>query len=157
MIKIGFGERDKVLVPIKFKPRKWAALGGKDIFLVDTGADFSAISKNTLYKLGYDYNWIKDNLIRVEGRVGTAIHRYGEEGIEAPYIQLPLIKVLGREIRNFPFRLIESKEADFNNLLGRDLLSGFNYCFNNDEKAFSAEQTKNFAPARSFWGGLEIW
>ena len=34
---------------------------------------------------------------------------------------------------------------DFRNLLGRDLLAGFNYMFNNDKKEFNIESSKSFS------------
>jgi len=113
-------------------------------FKVDTGADYTTISKVALARIGYDMGWIKQNAVAFEDKDkpttadGTKVN--------AGYIQLPLINILGYEGKQWPFQIIVDEDKDFRNLLGRDLLTGFNYCTNNDEKKFTIEKTKVFNP-----------
>ena len=60
--------------------------------------------------------------------------------VDAGYIQLPLINILGYEGKYWPFQVIIDENTDFRNLLGRDLLTGFNYSVNNDEDIFTIER-----------------
>ena len=66
--------------------------------------------------------------------------------LDARYIQLPIINILGYEGKNWPFLIILDENQDFRNLLERDLLAGFNYCFNNDDDIFTISPTKSFKP-----------
>ena len=91
-------------------------------FKVDTGADYTTISKVILTRIGYDMDWIKQNAVAFEDKDkpttadGTKVN--------AGYIQLPLINILGYEGKQWPFRIIIDEDKDFRNLLGRDLLTG---------------------------------
>jgi hypothetical protein len=76
--------------------------------------------------------------------------------INAGYIQLPLINILGYEGKNWAFQVIMDEKQDFRNLLGRDLLAGFNYQFNNDEHSFAISRTKKFTPLYKFLPRQEI-
>jgi len=95
--------------------------------------------------LGYSYDWIKANV--AEGEASTADKRVVKTGV----IQLPLINILGYEAKNWPFLILIDEGADYRNLLGRDLLSGFNYSCDNDEKIFKIARAKNFD---FIWGKL---
>ncbi|MCL1882743.1 MAG: hypothetical protein FWF81_03210 [Defluviitaleaceae bacterium] len=48
------------------------------------------------------------------------------------------------------------ENQDFRNLLGRDLLTGFNYNFDNDEDIFTISRTKVFKPRYKFLPQQEI-
>ena len=76
--------------------------------------------------------------------------------IDAGYIQLPLINILGYEGKFWPFQIIMDEKQDFRNLLGRDLLTGFNYHFDNDEDVSSIGKTRIFKPRYKFLPGQEI-
>ena len=123
-------------------------------FKVDTGADHTTISKVALTRIGYDMDWIKENAVAFEDKDKPTIADGTK--VDAGYIQLPLINMLGYEGKQWPFRIIMDEDKDFRNLLGRDLLTGFNYCTNNDEKKFTIERSKEFKPEFPFLPGQEI-
>ena len=55
-----FSEMGRVYLPISVKPLDEMALKMERVlFKVDTGADFTTISKVTLARLGFNANWIK--------------------------------------------------------------------------------------------------
>ncbi|MCL2621353.1 MAG: retroviral-like aspartic protease family protein [Defluviitaleaceae bacterium] len=145
-----FEERNRVYLPINFKPADDATMQPFR-FKVDTGADSSAISKERLYDLGYDHQWILNNLV-VDRSISTADGRTVPSGI----IQIPLINILGYEAKNWPFLILLEDGKDFRNLLGRDLLSGFNYTFSNDEKVFTIARAKDFEYIWDPLAGQEI-
>ena len=60
------------------------------------------------------------------------------------------------EGKQWPFQIIMDEKQDFRNLLGRDLLAGFNYWFNNDEDKFTITKTKTFKPRYTFLPNQEI-
>ena len=76
--------------------------------------------------------------------------------VNAGYIQLPLINILGYEGKFWPFQVIIDNDKDFRNLLGRDLLTGFNYDFNNDNDILSVKRTNMFKPRFKFLPQQEI-
>jgi len=143
MTKFGFSEYGRVYIPINIKPLRGTTLSDTP-FKVDTGADTTTISKKVLVSLGYDMKWIKQNAIvyKDEDKPTTA----AGEKINAGYVQLPLINILGYEGKNWAFQIIMDEKQDFRNLLGRDLLTGFNYQFNNDDDMFTISRTKAFKP-----------
>ena len=113
-------------------------------FKVDTGADFSTISKETLYKLGYNAEWIHKNKKLSEKPTSVAS---GEE-VESYYICLPVVNIYGLEGKNYPFGILMDKEKilpkptcdncehtkarklDYRLLLGNDILSCFDVSIN---------------------------
>jgi predicted aspartyl protease len=123
-------------------------------FLVDTGADHSTVSKSALSRFGYDIDWLRKNtvMLKDEDRPQTAI---GEK-VDAGYVQLPLINILSYEGKNWAFQIAIDESQDFVNLLGRDLLTGFNYTFDNDEDEFTIARAKAFKPRSEFLPGQEI-
>ena len=153
MTKIGFSEYGRVFVNIYVKPNDNITLFPVE-FKVDTGADFTTISKISLIKLGYSKDWIDKNMVvhKDEDMPTTA----SGDKINAGYIQLPLINILGYEGKQWPFQVILDDTKDFRNLLGRDLLTGFNYSFNNDEDVFTIAGAKEFKPLFSFLPGQQI-
>ncbi|MCL2224371.1 MAG: retroviral-like aspartic protease family protein [Defluviitaleaceae bacterium] len=153
MTKIPFGEYGRVFVPINIKPIDDITLQ-KTLFKVDTGADTTTISKEVLINLGYSMDWINQNAVVYEDK-DKPTTAAGEK-INAGYVQLPLINLLGYEGRNWVFQIIMDENQDFRNLLGRDLLTGFNYTFDNDEDIFSISRTKTFKPRYKFLPQQEI-
>jgi hypothetical protein len=153
MTKFPFSEYGRVFIPVDVKPLSGITLR-KTFFKVDTGADTTTISKKDLQKLGYDMDWIKQNVVVYEDehKPTTA----SGEKINAGYVQLPIINILGYEGRNWAFQVIMDEKQDFRNLLGRDLLTGFNYTFDNDEDVFSIARTKTFKPRYKFLPQQEI-
>ena len=135
---IKFLELDRVYIPLYFKPF-YSQTMLKYNFKVDTGADSFIMSKEDLYKLGYTYEWIFSN-IAARGLVELA----NKTTVEVGVVQLPLMNILGYECKQWPFMVIMEEDMDFRNLLGRDLLAGFNYTFNNDKKEFAIEKTMYF-------------
>jgi predicted aspartyl protease len=123
-------------------------------FKVDTGADSTTISKAALVELGYDMDWIKQNAVVFEDK-DKPTTASGEK-IDAGYVQLPLINILGYEGKYWTFQIIMDENQDFRNLLGRDLLTGFNYNFDNDNDIFTISKTKTFKPRYKFLKGQEI-
>jgi len=123
-------------------------------FKVDTGADTTTISKLDLFDLGYDINWIRSNAIiyKDDDKPITA----SGDRVNAGYIQLPLINILGYEAKQWPFQIILDEDQDFSNLLGRDLLTGFNYTFDNDNDLFTISRAKEFKPRYVFLPNQEI-
>ena len=153
MNRFDFEEYGRVYIRIDMKPQYGNTLSPIE-FKVDTGADTTTISKVSLAKLGYDMDWINQNAIvfKDKDKPTTA----AGDKINAGYIKLPLINILGYEGKFWPFQIIMNEKQDFRNLLGRDLLSGFNYYFNNDEDIFTIERTKTFKPRYPFLPGQEI-
>ena len=153
MTRFDFSEYGRVYVIINIKLQDNIAMPPIR-FKVDTGADKTTISKEDLQMLGYGMDWIKQNAIvyKDEDKPTTA----SGDKVNAGYIQLPLINILGYEGKLWPFQIIIDENSDFRNLLGRDLLTGFNYCTNNDEDKFTIERTKKFNPKFPFLPNQEI-
>jgi predicted aspartyl protease len=153
MDKFDFKEHGRAYVPIYIKPYDKITLS--DIaFKVDTGADASTISKADLIILGYDLDWIAKNAVvfKEDDKPSTAT---GDK-VNAGYVQLPLINILGYEAKNWPFQIIIDEDEDFRNLLGRDLLTGFNYDFNNDVDVLTIHRANAFKPRYAFLPNQEI-
>ena len=153
MTELEFQEYGRVFVPIHVKPLRKTVMRRLQ-FKVDTGADMSTISKIDLENLGYDIDWIRKNAVVFEDK-DKPITASGEK-INAGYVQLPLINVLGYEGKYWSFQIIMDENQDFRNLLGRDLLTGFNYYFDNDVDIFTISRTKTFKPRYKFLPGQEI-
>jgi len=148
-----FAVHGRVFIPINFKPQNGVILVPID-FKVDTGADISTISKTGLMMLGYDMEWIQKNAVvfKDSEKPTTA----AGDKINAGYVKLPLINILGYEGKQWPFQVIMDENQDFRNLLGRDLLAGFNYEFNNDDDKFLIKMAKQFKPRYKFLDDQEI-
>jgi hypothetical protein len=153
MTEISFGEYGRLYVPINIKPLHDVTLR-KAFFKVDTGADTTTISKKDLHKLGYGMDWIKQNAVVYEDKDKPSTA--AGEKINAGYVQLPIINILGYEGKNWVFQIIMDEKQDFRNLLGRDLLTGFNYNFDNAEDIFTISKTKVFKPRYKFLPQQEI-
>jgi hypothetical protein len=153
MARFDFSEYGRVYLPIDIKPFDDITMSDVD-FKVDTGADTTTISKKDLIRLGYSMEWIKQNAV-VYDEANKPTTAAGEK-VDAGYIQLPLINILGYEGKNWAFQIAMDEMQDFRNLLGRDLLTGFNYQFDNDNEVFSISRTKVFKPRFDFLPLQEI-
>ena len=153
MMKIDFSEFGRVYMQVFVKPQDDETLFPVR-FKIDTGADTSTISKLDLLGLGYDLDWLQKNAVIFKDSEKPATA--AGDRLDAGYIQLPVINILGYEGKNWPFQIILDKDQDFRNLLGRDLLAGFNYCFNNDDDIFTITSAKSFKPRYPFLPNQEI-
>lgn len=153
MAKIEFKEFGRVYLPIFIKPYGNSIMKHID-FKVDTGADSTTISKKVLSDLGYSMNWIELNAF-VFSDADKPTTASGEK-VNAGFVQLPLINLLGYEGKFWPFQIIIDEKQDFRNLLGRDLLTGFNYQFNNDDDEFLINMAKAFKPRYKLLHNQEI-
>jgi predicted aspartyl protease len=153
MAKFVFHKYGRVYLPMSIKPKDKITMRYVQ-FMVDTGADFTTISKSDLLDLGYDKDWIRQNTIALDEKDKPKIAT-GEK-VDAGYVQLPLINVLGYEGKNWAFQIVIDENKDFENLLGRDLLTGFNYTFNNDKDEFTIDRALAFKPRSEFLPGQEI-
>ena len=138
MQQFEYGKFGVVHLPIHFKINhlhKMASIG----FKVDTGADFTTISKVDLATLGYDLNWISNHITNE-----TAVITASGDRLTAAVIPIPLLNILGYEAKSWPVTILLDTNKDFKNLLGRDLLAGFNYTFHNETKKFKIERTPKF-------------
>jgi hypothetical protein len=99
-------------------------------------------------------DWIRQNtvVLKEDDKPKTA----AGETVNAGYIQIPLINILDYEGKNWPFQIVIDENQDFVNLLGRDLLTGFNYAFDNDQDEFSIARAKTFKPRSEFLPGQEV-
>jgi len=153
MAKVAIPESGRIECRVSIK--SYGAYILKDVvFKVDTGADFSTISKNALHELGYNNDWISENK---EFGATSASGASGEK-LEAYFVRLPVINIFGIEGVDYPFGILldkeenlpkpscrgceytEAKKVDFRPLLGNDILS----CFNISVDRIS--NTANFEP-----------
>lgn len=147
-----FSKYGRVFLPLHLQPRLGTILRLVDM-KVDTGADFTTLSKEVLYDLGYDHTWIKENTVTGDRyNVVTAAGDVEVVGL----VQVSLANILGYEVRNWPFRIIMDKKRDFRNLLGRDLLAGFDYTFRNSIGQFEINRINKFTPLYDFIDGQSI-
>ena len=153
MTTFELAEYGRVYVPIYMKPFDSIVLSPVS-FKVDTGSDTTTISKSALVNLGYGIDWIRRNSVIFEDN-DKPMTAAGNR-IDAGYIQMPLLNILGYEGKHWPFQIIIDEDQDFRNLLGRDFLTGFNYCFNNDEDVFTISRAKTFKPRYPFLPNQEI-
>ena len=154
MDRIKFSERSRVYIPIYIKPLNDITM--KPLrFKVDTGADSTTVSKIWLHKLGFDAGWIAENVVVDKSNV---LSTASGEQVKFGVVQLPVINILGLEAKSWPFTILLDEDADFrSNLLGRDLLAGFNFRFNNDEKVLEIERAATFTYIYPKLGGQEIY
>ena len=147
MTSLSFAEFGRVYLPIAIKPKGYNTMVLLR-FKIDTGADNSTISKQDLMGLGYEMDWIKSNSVAFSEDEKPA-SATGDK-IDSGYIQIPIINILGYEGKQWPFQIILDESRDFRNLLGRDLLTGFNYSFNNDSDVFTIVRANSFKPRYPF-------
>ena len=153
MTRFRFREFGRAFVPISIKPQNDIVMIPID-FKVDTGSDVTTISKESLADLGYDMDWINQSAVIFRGG-NKPINASGDK-VNAGYICLSLINILGYEAKNWPFQIVIDEKQDFRNLLGRDLLTGFDYCFDNSKDLFTIDRAKAFRPRYPFLPNQEI-
>jgi len=153
MKRIKISKLGNIYIPIDIKPFDELTLASVK-FKVDTGADITTISKKDLIYLGYDMNWIKQNMISFNSEVLTTAT--GDVVNNAGYTQLPLINILGYECINWPFRIVMDEKKDFRNLIGLDLLTYFNCNIDYDEDIFTISTVKFSKQRYQFLLGQEI-
>ena len=138
MPKVALRESGRIECEVRIKPFD-SSLMENVRFKVDTGADFSTISKSALYKLGYSAQWVAENMKLSETSTSVA----SGEKLDSYYIRLPVINIFGIEGINYPFGILldieeklpkpsckgceftKAKKMDFRSLLGNDILSCF--------------------------------
>lgn len=127
------------------------------LYKIDTGADFSTISKDALCELGYTSEWIATNKKPSKGTISVAT---GEE-VESFYVEIPLINIYGVRGRNYPLNILMDKEEelpkptcegckytkpkklDYRLLLGKDILSCFKITIDNGDGWLYMERLRN--------------
>ena len=156
MPKLAIPESGRIECRVSIKP--YDSLLMKDIkFKVDTGADFSTISKSALRDLGFSDDWIEEN----KEPVATSTTVASGEEVVSYNIRLPLINIYGIEGTDYPFGILmdkevylpkptckgcgftEAKKLDYRPLLGNDILSCFKVAIDWDNKVV------NLAPQSS--------
>jgi len=138
MTKINIPESGRIECEVHIKPYD-SHLMRAVMFKIDTGADFSTISRSALNILGYSTQWIEANK---KPTVSSTTVASGEE-IKSYYIRLPLVNIYGVEGTDYPFGILMDKEEylpkptckdceftkqkklDYRPLLGNDILSCF--------------------------------
>jgi len=138
MPKLEIPETGRIVCDVQIKPYNTSLMEPVD-FKIDTGADFSTISKSKLFALGYTKDWIEKNKQPMESSTTVAS---GEEVITY-FVKLPVINIYGIEGTDYPFGILmdkeevlpkttcegceftESKKLDYRSLLGNDILSCF--------------------------------
>jgi len=98
-------------------------------FKIDTGADFTTVSRSDLLLLGYDESWIKSSGKLVADGTSTA----DGSKVESYIIKFPLFNLQGLDFKNWPmFVLFDSickcgklAQRDYRNLLGNDVIDMF--------------------------------
>ena len=160
LLRIKFDENRRIFLNLFFKPFGDVTML-KSSFKVDTGADVSTISVETLHGFMYTDEWIHNNKKRMDGTMSVAT---GETSITW-YVQLPLVNICGYEAKNWPF-IVKSERvhpcgehvtSHFRNLIGRDLLAGFNYRINNDQSELELERASKYWAFTDFLPGQEIY
>ena len=156
MPKVVIPNSGRVVCNVKIRPYDSPIMRSFE-FKIDTGADFSTVSKDTLYTLGYTDEWINDNKKPAKGSTTVATG----EVIESFYVELPLVNIYGVRGRNYPFYILmnkdedlqkptckgckytEAKKLDYRLLLGNDILSCFKIIIDRDNGWVDMERRVN--------------
>jgi len=150
MTKLELNERGSANCRIHFKPYNDIIMQAV-LFRVDTGVDFTSLSKKQIYDLGYSKEWLEENKKPRQ----TATLASGEK-IHTYYIQMPMVNLYGFEAVNWPFVIAADDEKDFAHLLGLDLLAGFNFTFDNDNNCFMLARAKSYKQRYDFFPGQAV-
>jgi len=142
----------RAMLVIQIKPSNSVTMEPVEM-KVDTGADFTTLSKKVLVDFGYNYDWILENAIT--GNEYNLTTAAGDTEIVG-LIQLPLFNLLGYEVKQWPFRVIMAENRDFRNLLGRDLLAGFDYTMRNSTRQFEISRIGKYVPLYNFLPGQSV-
>ena len=132
MNKSFLSDEGRSYIPIYIKPCDETVLSPVR-FKVDTGADLTTISKQTLKQLGYSLDWIDQNAVE---SASQTITRAGGHPRPACFVQIDIANILGRELMNWPFFVRREHHLDYPNLLGLNLLSYFDFRFNYSDWTF---------------------
>ena len=156
MIEIEITEEGRAYCEVYIKPFDSPTMRPV-FFKVDTGADFSTISKGVLYALGYTDKWIYENMVSTDHMTSTA----SGEAVASVYVPL-VINMYGIEGIDFPFGVLLDemvplpkqscaccehvglKKRDYRLLVGNDLLSCFNIRTDRDRKLMLLETCRGF-------------
>jgi len=156
MPKLKIPKSGRIACKVNIRPYDSPILQDID-FKIDTGADFSTISKDTLYDLGYTDEWIDANKKLMKGTTSVAT---GEE-VETYNIHMPFINVYGARGKDYPFAILmdkeeslpkptcegckytEAKKFDYRLLLGNDILSCFNINIDRDNDCVYMSRLSN--------------
>ena len=117
----------RALLKVKIKPFNKFILQPY-VYKIDTGADWSAISRTTLSAMGYTLEWIRSNSIPAKGFT-TA----DGQAMDAAFVRLSVVSLEGIEFRNWPFLVMFDSVCecgkisikDLRNLIGNDILDLF--------------------------------
>jgi len=146
-------ERERILIEIDIlRPD---SVFDKREFMIDTGADKSAMSTTALSLCGYDLDWINAN--KTPYRASTADNKM----LDAFIIQLPELRIGGFRALRWPFLILLNEDGTFyrkggfHNIFGRDLLAGFNYSCDNEAKKFILEPVSKYNNTFPFLPGQQ--
>ena len=155
MIKLEIDNSGRTYCEVYIKPHN--SLIMKCVFFkIDTGADFSTISKSVLSDFGYSEGWIEANKIASKFGISTAsgevvasfyvplnINIYGIESVGHPFgiildeeISLPKQSCMG-------CKHVGIKKRDYRLLLGNDILSCFDMRTQRDSNIMILEPRRN--------------
>ena len=120
----------RAIIPLFVKPRSGTTLV-KIFFKLDTGADITTIGRHSLFgDLDYNEDLIqKDRLERKK----FPLSRAGRKSEPANCLIMPMLHFAGKDFTSWPLHVGRTKEDDFPNLLGLDILTHFNFTFNYDK------------------------
>ena len=112
-------------IPIFIKPKE-KLIYRRILFKLDTGAGITTISKVVLNSLGYNDEWIRNNIL-----VGPIkeVSSAGRDFEPAHCVVLPNSTLFGKTLKNWPFYIRPEDDRDYRNLLGVDILSYFDFTF----------------------------
>ena len=129
-------------------------------YKVDTGADFTTISRNDLLALGYDEAWIKTNGRLLASSTTTA------DGSKAPsyVIKFPLLNLQGLDFCNWPMYVIFDSVCecgkvtyrDYRNLVGSDILDMFDLIRYTKRCAFELVPSPPFMVSRKVFSDQTV-
>jgi len=110
------------------------------LFKLDTGAGITTISKVVLNSLGYNNDWIRNNIV-----VGPIkeVSSAGRDFEPAHCVIIPISTLFGKTLKNWPFYIRPEDDRDYRNLLGVDILSYFDFTFSYKTGFVSIESIEN--------------
>ena len=124
MAEIKFDRLGFAIIPLYARRKDVPTMSAED-YKIDTGANCTTISKDWLFELGYDENWIKSGK-RLEGNARPTV----ASGIpldDCYEVILPEIRIGEWVGYNWP--VLTSLSLNFKFLLGTDSMQFFNWHF----------------------------
>ena len=168
MIELEISKEGRAYCEVYIKPFDSQTM--KPVFFkIDTGADYSTISKDVLHTLGYTNKWIDTHKVSTDNMTSTA----SGEAVASVYVPLS-INVYGIEGVNYPFGVLLDeitplpkqscadcehvglKKRDYRLLLGNDLLSCFDIRTERDNNLMFLEARQNFAVTTYVFQNLRL-